>query len=305
MRWATVLTMLLFARSASADDASIRAQALFDDARRLMEAQRYAEACPKFAASQKLDPGAGTLLNLADCYDKNGQTASAWATFAEAAAEAAKSGHPDWAAQARERGQALAPDLANLTVTAVSPPSGFVVERDGARLQDGEIGTAIPVDPGRHTVTATAPGHVPWSATVDVGAYAHAKIAVPPLAVDEKRPRAPDEKPTMPPPQRETEDPGKTQRTLGFALGAAGVAGVLVGSAFGLAARGTYDDARAQCAPSDVCTGAGVAGVDRAYTQATIATVAFVVGGALLAGGAVLFFTAPRQGTPRAIGAAW
>src|SRR4051794_31792523 len=90
------------ANDAHAQDAS-RAQALFDDGRRLMNEGHYAEACPKLAASQKLDPGAGTLLNLATCYEKNSQFASAWATFKEAAAASHSSGHADWETAARGR----------------------------------------------------------------------------------------------------------------------------------------------------------------------------------------------------------
>src|SRR5262249_30335548 len=126
MRAAIGVATLFFVRAAWADDSQIRAQALFDEGRRLMDAKSYALACPKFAASQKLDPGAGTLLNLADCYDKNGQTASAWATFDEAAAEATKSGHLDWAAQARDRAAALEPTLARLTISVTTPIPNLV-----------------------------------------------------------------------------------------------------------------------------------------------------------------------------------
>src|SRR5437868_1261848 len=67
-------------------------EALFSDGRKLMADKKYGEACPKFEASLKLDPGLGAMLNLADCYEKNGQTASAWAEFREASASARASG---------------------------------------------------------------------------------------------------------------------------------------------------------------------------------------------------------------------
>src|SRR6266498_1038121 len=60
------------------------AQALFDLGRTLITSGRAEEACPKFEESQRLDPGVGTQLNLADCYDRTGRTASAWTLYIEA-----------------------------------------------------------------------------------------------------------------------------------------------------------------------------------------------------------------------------
>src|SRR5260221_9700518 len=77
----------------SPDDAG--AEALFLEGRRLMDAARFDEACAKFAASQKLAPGLGTLMNLADCEEHRGRTATAWAHFREAAAEAHEAGRTE------------------------------------------------------------------------------------------------------------------------------------------------------------------------------------------------------------------
>src|SRR3954470_15040871 len=60
------------------------AQALYDDAQAAVAAGKFDDACPKFKESYQLDPGGGTLLNLADCYERQGKTALAWTTFKEA-----------------------------------------------------------------------------------------------------------------------------------------------------------------------------------------------------------------------------
>src|SRR6185295_11820463 len=96
----TVLALWLGAtmRSAAADVPPrdpAGAEKLFTEARKLLEAGKYAEACQKLADSHQLDPAVGTLLNLAQCYTKLGKTATAWATYQEAAAAAKAAGQPD------------------------------------------------------------------------------------------------------------------------------------------------------------------------------------------------------------------
>src|SRR5689334_19349942 len=81
----------------------VAAESVFQDGKRLMAAGKYAEACPKFETSQRLDPGVGTLLNLADCYEKVGRTATAWATFLEAASGSKAAGNAAREKAARDR----------------------------------------------------------------------------------------------------------------------------------------------------------------------------------------------------------
>jgi hypothetical protein len=44
---------------------------LFDEAERLVASGKYADACPKYAESNRLDPQLGVLMYLADCYEEN------------------------------------------------------------------------------------------------------------------------------------------------------------------------------------------------------------------------------------------
>jgi hypothetical protein len=103
----------------------------------------------------------------------------------------------------------------------------------------------------------------------------------------------PPRQPIEPPP--ETSD-GSTQRIIGVAVAGVGVVGVGVGAFFGLHAKSTYDksNANGHCLPDNECDAAGKSFRSDAKTSAAIATVAFVAGAAAIAGGAVLWLTAPK-----------
>lgn len=290
LRAAPVATLVMIARSGHAQDSS-RAQALFDEGRRLMADGNYAAACPKLAASQRLDPGAGTLMNLASCYEKNAQLASAWATFKEAAAAARSSGHPDWEMAARNRATQLEPQLSHLTVTVLSDSdlTGLVVTRDGRELDRAEWGMPLPIDSGDHQIEASAPRRKKWSTSVLVAAStSQVSVTVPQLVEEASEVAAP------PLPERSGPDTGATWRGIGLGTAGVGVIGVGLGAVFGLLAKSTRDEALSHCTADRACDAEGVRLGEAADAKATVSTVAFVGGGVLMLTGAVLYLTAPR-----------
>jgi hypothetical protein len=150
------IVVLCFASIAHADGDKATAEALFSEGRRLMASGNYATACEKFAASQKLDPGLGTSLNLADCYEKSGRTASAWVEFRDAASAAHRVGSKDREQVARARADALEKQLSRLTLVEKTPHPEQRVARDGAPVDRAVLGMAVPVDPGQHVVDVVA-----------------------------------------------------------------------------------------------------------------------------------------------------
>src|SRR6185503_9463067 len=140
---------------------SATAQSLYDDGRRLLQQGRAGEACPKLEASQKLDPAPGTQFHLADCYEKIGRTASAWALFLEVAAQARSRIRAEQEKIARERASALEPKLSKLTfeVAAGARVPGLRVTRNGTEIDAALFGTPISVDPGPQRIVAEAPGY--------------------------------------------------------------------------------------------------------------------------------------------------
>ena len=90
------------------------------------------------------------------------------------------------------------------------------------------------------------------------------------------------------------------QRIAGVAVGSAGVVGLVVGGVFGGIAISKNNQSKQQCSPADptFCNDAGVSLREETKTASTVSTAAMVVGGVALAGGVVLFVTAPSGKKP-------
>lgn len=293
---------------ARAQTDAVSAEALFDAGRKLMAAGRYAEACPKLAESQRLDPGVGTLLNLGDCYDKNGQIALAWATFRQADAIASREGQTERAKYARRRTGELEKRLATLTIE-VPPTSrvpGLQVLRDGEEIREPMWATAFPVDPGEHKIEARAPGYKPFLTTITASREAP-PVSIPLLEKppDETPPPPPPIEPPPPPPKEivvvvpppppEPPPPSTAQRTAGIVVTAFGLAGVTVGAVVGAFAMSRSSAATdAGCDKTTCPTTDGLDKTNDALTFARVSTWAFVAGAVVTVGGLVLWLTAPK-----------
>lgn len=271
------------------------AQSLFDEGKKLMGEEKYAEACPKLAESQKLDPGGGTLLNLAVCHQKEGKTATAWAEFEEALSQAKKEGRPEREAFAREHIAELEPKLSRLTVTvtpAAASVPGLQLKLDGGALGKAAWGASLPVDPGKHTLEASAPGKKSWTGDVEVGADADKKaLEVPAL---EDAPAEPAKTTTATTTSTTTDTGSSNQKTIGYIVGGAGVVALGVGAVFGIRAFSKWSEREDNC-PNDVCNAKAKEAGDSATTSANIANVGVGVGLVAIGVGAFLILTSPSS----------
>src|SRR5436189_3072489 len=109
------------ALSLAAESDAAGARVLFAEGRKLVDAGNYAAACPKFEDSFRLDPGVGTNFNLADCFERIGRTASAWARFLDVAAATKAAGQVERERVARWRAAALERRLTRMIVEVSSP----------------------------------------------------------------------------------------------------------------------------------------------------------------------------------------
>ncbi|MBW2526107.1 MAG: hypothetical protein JRI23_18140 [Deltaproteobacteria bacterium] len=301
---AIAATATLAPQAARADDKAT-AQVLFEAARKLMDEGKYAEACPKLAESHRLDPGGGTLLNLAVCHENEGKTATAWGEFKEALGMARADGRQDRISLAEERIAALEPKLSRLVVT-VAPEAkvaGLVVTVDGTEMGEPVWGIATPVDPGQRKVSARAPSHEPWETTVTLGAEADQQaVQVPKLEPSATAPApmpgptAPAGPGTAPPPPPDDGAPsdGSTQRLVGYIVGGAGLASAVVGGIFGgLAISKNAEAEDAGCDDTTCPSPDALDASDSAKTNATLSNVFVGAGLGLVAVGVIVVLTAP------------
>jgi hypothetical protein len=263
------------------------AEALFEAARDLMRAGKYAEASRKLEKSASLEDAPGTRLNLAWCHERMGRTATAWVNYKDALALAVQREDTVRQALARDRLAALEPRLSRLKVTLPEPrPAGAWLMIDDAALGTTSFDTNLPIDPGRHRLRAGAPGwgSVEIELSVEPGERAR-EVELPRLL---RRPARAD--------RAGAPASGERLRLViaGSTLGL-GIAGLASAGVFGLKASKAWDERNAQCRGG--CNTAAVAAGESARTFAWSANIGAGVGLLGLAVGSYLLWTTPGGST--------
>jgi hypothetical protein len=290
----------------SADDKAL-ATLLFQEGRALMSAGgRIPEACQKLEESQRLDPGGGTILNLALCHEQEGRLARSWSEFKEAAVVARRDGRRDRETEAANHVRALEPRLSRLTIVvpAATQVDGLRIERDGRELGRGAWSTAIPIDGGEHVVRATALGKEPFSTTVAIGKELDARtIEIPVLAtpvVVVTPPRVDVRAPPAVEPMSPEAAAARAARLRWVGIGVAGAGVVLIGAAgYALASALSAKDASNSDCFSDGCQSVGLQRRHDAVARGNLATILGVGGVVLLGAGATLYYVERRSSAPQ------
>jgi hypothetical protein len=239
-----------------------------------MQDERYAEACAKFAESQRLDPAGGTLLNLAVCHEAEGKTASAWAEFQEAFAMARADGRQDRMDLASEHIAALEARLSKIVVDVTrDPPEGLKVSINSAGVGAAGWGSEVPVDPGAVEVKAVAPGYAPFVENVHIAEGEELTVTIPPLAHE-----VADADADLPVDEADSGD-----KTAAYVVGAVGVAALGVGSYFGVRALQQKKEADNNGCDADSCsTARGHKADENAVFNGWLSTAGFAAGVAAL-----------------------
>jgi hypothetical protein len=283
------------------------AEALFQEGVRLSKRNQLEEACKKFAASDALDVAVGTLLRLADCRERTGRFASAWARFREARSLAELQGMTERARIAAVRSAALEHKLARLVLLVPpAPPRGYTVKLGELTVPPDSWGTALPLDAGTVSVEASAPGYVTYRRYVAIPPEEGARVQVPlpPLepqrAPASPRPAANSDSPAKPSEERtslpRSVSRGYAARVVGASLAATGGVGLATGGVLALVAKKRHDASLERCSGVPRrCSARGEELQDESERFATYAAVSAAIGGGLLVAGLVVYLTAPSE----------
>ena len=284
----------LFALPAQADGKSDAAR-LFKEGQELMKAQKFADACPKFEDSQKLDAQLGTVLNLAFCREKLGSTWLSWLAYRDAELRADSVGKKDRAEFARQHLAELEKNLPKVVLDCgTNKVDELTVEE---RLVPGAAnGQPFTAEPGRRTFRFDKSGKKSSAIEVVVQERRSAPQRVTCPTLDDQPPPTPLPTPpergaTDAPPPPPAPTPSHTAAYVSFGVGAAGLA---VGSVFGILTLGEKSDADKLCdAKTKTCVGGGKAKIDTAETYGWVSTAGFGVAVVGVALGAYFLLSTP------------
>ena len=271
-----------------------RAEQLFKKGKKLLAEKKYADACYAFEQSDRIDPQIGAKLNVARCYEEWGKLATAWRWYSDAEQLATRAGD-ERAAKIHERLAELDGKVPRLKLTL--PPDAItdrvVLRIDGVELALTAIGGDRRVDPGPHQIDTIVAGEKRGK-TVAIARGDKVEFPLP-VPVRAKPRRAPD------PVAAET-DPGRTRRLVGLGVSGAGVVAAGVAGFVTLNARSDYQHAlHGYCADAtDMCDATGLDRTHSAKHRANIATAVAIGGLAAVAGGLIVYFTAPGAPHDRA-----
>jgi hypothetical protein len=253
---------------------------------------KLAEGCAKLEQSQRADPQVGTLLNVAVCHEQLGRTASAWAEFLDAEAQANRLGQTERATFAREGAQRLEGQLSKLVLRTSETPAGLTIMLDGKVFEASMLNTLLPVDPGEHRLEVSAPNKKTLNLTLAIAAGpAEIPCDIPPL--EDLPPPPPVPAPVAPVPVAQPSpapQPApvapveKAEPTSGgvptwawVSLGV-GMAGIVAGTVTGSMALSKATQLKAACGEDKVCPNDQGSKLDTALTLADISTGSFIVG---------------------------
>lgn len=268
------------------------AEALFRSAREAAKKGDWRTACDRFRESHRLEPAAGTVLNLARCREELGQIASAWKRYREVVQRLPPTDRR--VAYAEKKEVALLPRVPHLIVLPPEHDGEFLAVVDGIEISEASFGVPLPFDPGEVAVEVRAPNREIWTTTVELeeGARVEQKLQLGD-AIEEP----------VEPPRADGEDEradlgaerGSGRRTWGFTAVGLGTAGVMTGTVGAIWSLVELNTVGQHCLDDGRCDSTGYEAGQRGQSAVIMTAAGFGVGAVGLGLGLYLLNSEPPK----------
>jgi hypothetical protein len=261
-----------------------RAEKLFEEGRAAIDRGDYATGCARFAESVKLAERAGSLLNLAECAERDGKPL-AGSRYAERALVVLDAKDPR-AAFARDLHEKLLRRVARLQLTLSPELAAAAIQLDGEPIARSALSAPILVEPGAHDVTGDGlePVHINLQSGDSKSVALSARVAPVTATPAKADGSSPDSLPS--------------RRTLAWISLGGAAAGLLIGVVTSGVLLSNKSDVDAHC-PNKLCDPEGRRLIDAQSGLIAVNAVGFGAGLALAGLGTVLYFTSGKTESSR------
>ena len=304
--WGLVLAAVVAAGSVTrpslaqpSPDELSQARAKFQQATELEQAGNWAAALQAFREVGQVKMTPQVRYHIALCEENLGKLVAALGGYELAAADADAVG-PGFREEVESSIRRLQARIPHLTIERGSGAEAATIALDGVSLGASSVGVPVPVDPGPHTLSASAPGYEDFSTTVDTAEGGEESVTVELTKIE-----APTEEPlTRPPSDVSKGQHGPNLRTLSYIVGGAGAASLVTSGVFFLLLQSKTSDMEKICgddgtcrndalSPSQLSRAKSLNGNIATYYYLTLVTGGLGVAG--LGAGAYLYYRSTQQ----------
>ena len=218
------------------------ARAQFQRGIELEQAGNYTTALEQFRDVGQVRMTPQVRFHIATCEEKLGRLVTALGGYQLAFADADKVG-ADFKTEVEAAVTRLEASIPKLLIERGVGAEAAEIQLDGVALGATSIGVPVPLDPGPHSVSAKAPGYLPFSQTVSIGQN-EAKtvnISLSPEPVEVLPPRGPSSAGSVEKPNA---------KLIPYVVGGAGLASLIGSGVFFGLRQSAISDLESQCGPS-------------------------------------------------------
>ena len=280
-----LMTLLLIAPASAQSEADkATARALSIEANQALEAKDYKTAADKFKRAEALYHAPTLLVGLGRAYVGLEKWVEAMESYNRVIREPLGDNPNEAFLQAVEDAKrevvGLDAKIAWVTINVAGPDEPNVT-LDGTAVSIASLGVKRAVNPGDHTIEASAEGFENGSESFSITSGETKDVT---LTLE------PGELPPPPPPGGEE---SSVLPIVGWTLVGVGGASLILGAVMGGLAIGKHGDLSDICRDDGSCPESEQDNLDTFRTFGTVSTIGFIAGGVLAAGGVVILLVAP------------